>query len=228
MNDVQKVAYETLKSFVTVCNKLDLSFYLVNGSALGAKKYGGFIPWDDDVDVAMPRKDYEIFLEKAQDLLPENLFVQNYRTDPRFPFLYSKIRNSETAFIESSVRNLDMNHGMYIDVFPLDGYSDSVRFGRIKNICVKILFWFSFCALEHKASFKVNLRNAVLRFFGFHKRTGKALSTLERFVSDSREQTYLCNYADRQGKGCVLREWYGNGITVDFEGLTVKIPEKYD
>lgn len=228
MNDVQKVAFETLKNFVAVCEKMNLEFYLVNGSALGAKKYKGFIPWDDDIDVAMPRKDYEKFLQNAQDLLPEPYFVQNYRTDKDFPFLYSKIRNSETAFIESSVRNLDMNHGIYIDVFPLDGYSASAKFKKIKDICVKVLFWFSFCALEHKSSFKVNFRNSVLRLFGFHKRTDKALSLLEKLISDSSEAKFLCNYADRQRKGCILREWYGDGTPAEFEGIAVKIPEKFD
>ena len=67
MNDVQKVALETLKNFVAVCEKMNLEFYLVNGSALGAKKYKGFIPWDDDIDVAMPRKDYEKFLQIVQE-----------------------------------------------------------------------------------------------------------------------------------------------------------------
>ena len=79
MNDVQSVVFDILKQFLAICEKLNLRYYVVNGSALGAVKYKGFIKWDDDVDVAMPREDYQVFCEKAQELLPDNLFLQNYR-----------------------------------------------------------------------------------------------------------------------------------------------------
>ena len=75
MNELQQREFEMLKLFVGICEKLDLKYYLVCGSALGAAKYQGFIPWDDDIDVAMPRNDYETFLQKAQDMLPEWCFL---------------------------------------------------------------------------------------------------------------------------------------------------------
>lgn len=230
MNEVQKIVFDMFEHFSDVCNELGLRYYLVNGSALGAKKYGGFIAWDDDMDVAMPRKDYEVFLSKAQDFLPEEIFVQNYRTDPAFPFMYTKLRNSDTTFIEASVKKLKMNHGVYLDIFPLDGYdADSGISSQIKSLKIKVLHWLHFCALEDKSSLKIQIRNSVLRLFGFHKRTAKYLAKIEQIVSDSADDTeYLCNYSDRQGKGCILREWYGSGSKAKFEETDVIIPENFE
>lgn len=122
MNELQKIEFDMLKEVVRVCSELKLTYYLVCGSALGAIKYRGFIPWDDDMDIALPRRDYEIFIKEAQALLPENLFLQNYHTEPSFPQIFSKLRNSETTYIEKSVSKLPVNHGVYIDIFPLDEY----------------------------------------------------------------------------------------------------------
>lgn len=122
MTELQKKEFELLKYFIDICGKLNLRYYLVCGSALGAAKYKGFIPWDDDIDVAMPRDDYEVFLEKGSAFLPSYLFIQNYRTDPEFPMMMTKLRNSNTTFIEEMLKNIKMNHGVYIDIFPLDGY----------------------------------------------------------------------------------------------------------
>ena len=122
MTELQKAELDLLKYFIEICNKLDLKYFLVCGSALGAVKYNGFIPWDDDIDVALKRDDYEVFCSYAQNMLPSNIFLQNHNTEPGFPHIYSKLRNSDTTYIEMSAKKLDINHGIYIDIFPLDGY----------------------------------------------------------------------------------------------------------
>ena len=91
MTELQSVEFSLLKSFVNICDELGLTYYLVCGSALGAVKYSGFIPWDDDIDVALPRNDYELFCEKAPALLPAGYFLQNHKTDKNYPRIYSKI-----------------------------------------------------------------------------------------------------------------------------------------
>ena len=65
MNDLQKVEFELLKVFIDICEKLNLNYFLVCGSALGAVRHGGFIPWDDDMDVGMYREDYNKFMPKT-------------------------------------------------------------------------------------------------------------------------------------------------------------------
>ena len=87
MTDLQKVEFEILKAFVGLCEELGLRYYLVCGTALGAVKYQGFIPWDDDVDVALPRSDYEVFCEKSTGSFTRVLFSSDlsYRSEvPQF------------------------------------------------------------------------------------------------------------------------------------------------
>lgn len=225
MNDIQKELIKILETVQQVCDELELTYYLVNGTALGAKKYGGFIPWDDDVDIAMPRKDYDVFCAKAQERLPEYLFLQNYKTDCRFPLLYSKIRNSNTTFIENGVQEFDMNHGIYIDVFPLDGYPEG-RLNRLILRCkMKIYSWMQFCGFSGSGG----VHKSILRKMGFHKRTAKTLAGMEKTIRRFEHCTNIsCDYADRQGRGCVPWDYYGDGQFVKFEHLQIKIPSQID
>ena len=94
MNELQEKEFELLKIFVEICKKLNINYYMVCGTALGAVKYNGFIPWDDDIDVALCRKDYETFCESAQSYLPNGLFLQTYKTDKQFPHVFAKLRDS--------------------------------------------------------------------------------------------------------------------------------------
>lgn len=121
MTELQEIEFGLLQQFLSVCEQLNLTYYLVCGSALGAVKYGGFIPWDDDIDVALPRKDYEIFCREAPRILPEWCFLQNYHSEPQYYLLGSKLRDSRTTYIEMMTDHLKINQGVFIDIFPLDG-----------------------------------------------------------------------------------------------------------
>ena len=229
MDDIQKVSFDLLQTFIYVCDKLKLDWFLVNGSALGAVKYNGFIPWDDDIDVALKRKDYEIFLENAQKILPDHIFLQNYRTEKDFPKIFSKLRNSNTSFIEKSVERLNINHGIYIDIFCLDNFPDDsteqVKFKR-KN---KLLLWKTMCALDDRSKLKIRVRNAVFRALGYHKRTSESFAKLEKLISGFEESSLICNHGDRMGAKQVMpKEIYGKGSKAMFEGIEVKVPEKID
>lgn len=85
MTPLQEKELALLKEFIAICDRLQLRYYLVCGSALGAVKYQGFIPWDDDVDVALPRKEYEIFLAEAPSMLPPQFFCRIIAATRRFP-----------------------------------------------------------------------------------------------------------------------------------------------
>ena len=231
MNDLQKVEYEILKVFIDICDKLDLQYFLVCGSALGAAKYKGFIPWDDDMDVALPRSDYEIFCQKAQAMLPEYLFLQNSNTDKYYPLIFSKIRHIGTTFIEKPYAKTNMNHGIYIDVFPLDGYPDDF-YNQQKIEKEKQRYnLMRLCCLDVPRTWKTRLLVTGQRFFGFHKKPFKLVKRLEKYITmySTDNSDIWCNHGNWQGKlEYASRIQYGNGTWAEFEGLRVRIPEKYD
>ena len=231
MNELQKTELELLKSFIEICNKLNLKYFLVCGTALGAIKYGGFIPWDDDIDVALCRKDYEIFCEKAQGYLPDGVFLQTYKTDSNYPCIFAKLRNSQTTYIEKSCRNINMNHGVYIDVFPLDGYPESLKLQK-KLERKKLIYKLKLsCVYDMNFSFKGKMLRKILRICGVHKRTVTILDKYEKMISsypiDSSQ--IWCNHGNWQGKlEYAPKEQYGDGVMMNFEGITVRVPEKYN
>ncbi|MBP3706023.1 MAG: LicD family protein [Clostridia bacterium] len=225
---------ELLKVFIDVCEKLNLRYYLCCGSVLGAVKYQGFIPWDDDIDVCLPREDYDIFVKEAPGYLPSNLFLQNYKTDPEFPSVISKIRNSETTWIEEGVAHLNINHGIYLDVFPLDGYPKGQKEQR--NFEKKKMHFERIRAVSYKQrfNFKAIRTNLVLfanKLFGAYSSSASNIGRYEAFISSYPTQTsdIWCNHGNWQGSlEYAQKNQYGKGTQATFEGLRVIIPENYD
>lgn len=103
-----------------VCREHNLRYYIWAGTMLGAVRHNGFIPWDDDLDVAMPRKDYDLLMSHAKEWMQKPFEVVSYETDPEhYPLPFAKIQDSNTTLIER--KHLSYLGGIYIDVFPLDG-----------------------------------------------------------------------------------------------------------
>ena len=230
MNGLQKKEWELLKCFTEVCQRLGLTYYLVCGSALGAVKYGGFIPWDDDVDVGMLREDYEIFLEKAPALLPEHIFLQNYRTDPAFPAIFSKLRDSNTTYIECTAARLPIHHGIYMDIFPLDGYParkwDRWKLEGTKKICRGLLMAAFLPRHPWRRPFAL-----CLQYLGLGKCTARIARYYERAVSryPASGAAILASHGGWQGKlDYAPAAYYGFGTWGTFEGLEVRLPERGD
>lgn len=231
MNEIQSKAKDILKCFVDICNELEIKYFLVCGTALGAVKYEGFIPWDDDIDVGLLRPDYERFLKEAPKYLPEKYFLQNYKSDPAFPQPYSKLRDSETTFIEKNKAHLPMHHGIYIDVFPLDGYPADEKLQKKLEWQKRIWSWRWGCALEGKRGFFGTIHCTFFRMIGCHKRTARYVEGFEKAVSRwaPKDSAIWCNHGNWQGKlEYAPREQYGEGREAVFEGITVRIPENYD
>lgn len=127
MNDLQKCQLDILKAFIEVCEKNHLQYYLIGGSALGAIRHQGFIPWDDDIDVAMPREDYDKFVNLNHAFSDFRYFIQTYKTDRNYIYNYAKVRDSKTTFVENVFAHQHINHGVWVDVYPLDGMSYQVQ-----------------------------------------------------------------------------------------------------
>ncbi len=127
MNELQKKQLDLFKAFAKVCEKHHLQYFLVGGSALGAIRHKGFIPWDDDIDVGMPRKDYDQFMLLQEEFEGTPYFIQNFKTDPCYVYNYGKLRDSSTTFIENLYKYHRINHGIWLDIFPIDGFSKKVK-----------------------------------------------------------------------------------------------------
>lgn len=238
MTELQKKEYDMLCLLVNICNKLDLTYYLVCGSALGAVKYGGFIPWDDDIDVALPREDYERFLQEAPSMLPEWCFVQNYRTDPRCHALGTKMRDSRTTFVERMCENLNIHHGVFIDVFPLDGcwssqaeYKAFRKQRRIVDGKRRVHLTYRRFSPSGILPLRATFYYVINRCFGGYSDTAKAIGTFETLSASFPIATssLWCNHANSASElEYAPSDQYGKGIMVSFEGLEVRVPENID
>lgn len=123
---------EILLEIHRICMENHITYWLEAGTLLGAVRHKGFIPWDDDCDISMPRKDYEKFLEIAQDKLPKNMFLQTTETDPVYPLPWAKIRKDGTLLIETGETGKEnYHHGIFVDIFPYDYYESAEVIGKL-------------------------------------------------------------------------------------------------
>ena len=139
LRDVQKVQLEILLEFDRICRKHGLKYLLFAGTLLGAVRHKGFIPWDDDIDVCMLRGDYERFLTVCKDELSAELFLQTTDTDREYPLQFAKLRKNNTRFVEKSMSDLKIHHGVFIDIFPLDNVMPHSFIGRFQQISLYVL-----------------------------------------------------------------------------------------
>ncbi len=231
MNALQAKECDMLRTLLEICDRLNIPCYLICGSALGAVKYGGFIPWDDDVDVALLRPDYERLLQQGQALLPDGLFLQTFRTDPPYPHIYAKLRDSRTTFVERGVAHLAINHGVYIDIFPLDGYPTGHMAACLLEIRKWVLSHQLACTFEKPPSRAGAMLWRLHRMMGCHRRTARLAARYEHVITRyfPNNTPLLCNHGNWQGKldYCESRV-FGCGVPACFEGLDVRVPEMYD
>ncbi len=139
LQEHQQALTVLLREFDRICKKLDIPYFLFAGTMLGAVKYQGFIPWDDDLDVAMMRQDYQRFLREAPQYLGERFYLQAEHS-AHWTMFYSKLRLNGTACIEGyHPRDIQTHRGVYMDIFPLDRASDHQVIRRVQWLCSKVL-----------------------------------------------------------------------------------------
>ena len=119
---------EILDEVVRICDKHNLDYFLVGGTCLGAVRHKGFIPWDDDIDIAMLREDYEKFMLIAIDEINDKYFIQCPLTDKKYYLGFIKVRKNNTTFIQEQEKKEinDSHQGFFIDIFPLD-YTNNIN-----------------------------------------------------------------------------------------------------
>ena len=126
MNRLQENILEVYKPVKELCDTHGLRYFAIGGTCIGAVRHEGFIPWDDDMDIAMPREDYNRFLELAKDNLPSHLEVFNGSDKDHSDFTFTKIHNNRTMFTSTFLENFpDSYTGVFLDVMPIDGLPDN-------------------------------------------------------------------------------------------------------
>lgn len=224
LQQLKAVELTLLRAFLRVCEQLNLNYFFLEGSLLGAVRHSGFIPWDDDIDVGLFREDYEILMAQGQALLPDGLFLQNFATDPEYPHPFAKLRCDGTLFLEHSLKNCRIHHGIYIDIFPLDYYPETrQRWFQLKNLLLKLRISFAFSpdVLSPAVRFA---RWFTLPLFPSLKEAVRKRDALYR-SSASGDRVASHGGAWRE-KEIVPAHWYGEGMELLFEGIPIRVPKE--
>lgn len=227
MTQINKIQLNIFRSFIDVCDKLNLTYYMVHGSLLGTLRYKGFFPFDDDIDVAMPRRDYDKFISEGQKFLPRHLFIQSYETEEQFPLAFAKIRNSDTAFIQPLLKKCSVNMGIYIDVFPIDYFPEKKSKQKWLQFKEKLLTYKINSKLVNKAN--CNFFKRLFYFFvsiftvSISKNIKKRAELYKKI--DKSSNVVIVGAKDKE-KG-IPAQWFEKCCVMDFEGVQVKCPAFY-
>ena len=227
LDKLKLIELDILNETISVCKKLNIRYYVLGGTLLGAVRHKGFIPWDDDIDIGMLRPDYDVFVEKAPQYLGRHLFLQTHKTDPQFFQGFAKIRNSDTTFIETVCKTKKMNHGIYIDVFPLDivQRKDDLLFNSLKFM-LSVRIFAEFLPDQHRS---VIGRIGVLCSKLLFPSAERAFQKREALYRLPKRGEYIANHNGAWGKKEIVpARWYGEGTPLEFEGLQVMAPKEYD
>ena len=134
---------DILSAIDETCRKHSLTYYIIAGTQLGAVRHKGFIPWDDDADICMPHRDYDLLIEHSKEWLPERYEMVCAENDKDYPQPFAKIQDAQTTIIEHA--HLRYLGGVYVDVFPVDGMPENKMAQRLhylhyKHLC-KLLYF---------------------------------------------------------------------------------------
>ncbi len=230
LEEVHAAEIKILEHFISFCTKNNLKYYLIYGSCLGAIRHDGFIPWDDDIDVGMPREDFEKF-HKLYKNEEEPFFLQTYETDPEYYQYYSKLRDSSTSFIEYDTIDLDINKGIFIDIFPIE-YSSKCNF--LELLSLNKLYILQKCNILLKNPTHVLKNKLSIRIIKWVNRNifKNSINNYIRKVAVKRTQK-KCKYysiiALKISKKNLLPSFvFDMGIIKKFENLDACVPYDFD
>lgn len=124
LQKIHQIQLNMLKSLHQCCRENGLRYIAISGTLLGAVRHKGFIPWDDDMDIALVREDYERLISILHEHPIPGCFLQEFRTDPHYHQPYAKLLKNDTVLIEEMRKNSKARSGIFIDIFPLDHVDD--------------------------------------------------------------------------------------------------------
>lgn len=243
LRQAQLIDLRTLRIIDYICNKNNINYWLDSGTLLGAVRHGGFIPWDDDIDIAMTREDYEKFIRIAEDELPGSLFMQNFETTPYASNTWTQIKDRKSIIVLE--KDAEYHQGIYIDVFPMDCYSVN-KFKRFfSEQLLDYLYVYSYAVnaplkkpLASGLNFKNNLIKILLKiiFFPFLIFNKKVIYNINIKTREKRINRLKKNPRVIYGYGAdvlnynqIYKEEYIFPLKkISFEGYEFNAPNDYD
>ncbi len=231
LKDIKILMLEMLDEIDEFCRNLDIKYFLVGGSLLGAIRHNGFIPWDDDIDIGMPRKDYEKFIQTFTSETGVTKIV-GFNNTKNYIWPFAKAIHTKTILIEKGCEKCPI--GVYIDIFPIDKiegtYEDACkRVAKVQKY--KKLLTLKHLSISKKRSF---LKNLVI-FFGkglnivSDKYLIKKINNIISIDRDSQNTEYMCNFVGAWGgKEIMPAECFSETDRRSFENREYNILKNYD
>lgn len=231
LRKLQMVQLELLVEVERICRKCDIQYNIVAGTLLGAVRHGGYIPWDDDADVALLRPEYEKFRRACKlELDKSRFYFQDHRNTKGYRWGYGKLRRKDTLFLREYQEHMPYKQGVFIDIFPLDGVPDNYFLRSLKNFecfCVRKIFWSRVGKIAEKNFWKRQAyklldnipEEPVFRYYhAMIRRAGRHKTRMVRilmFPTPNNEYGYY-------------RCWYENSTDTVFEGKVFQGIKDYD
>ncbi len=228
---LQLTELEMLQEIDRICRKCNIHYNIIAGTLLGAVRHGGFIPWDDDADVALLRPEYEKFRRACKtELDTSRFYFQDHRNTPGYRWGYGKLRRKNTLFLREHQEHMPYEQGVFIDVFPLDYVPDNY-YRRCGHNFVCFLYRKVFWSEVGKVADKSFLMRWLYGIMS--KVPEKQLKrSFNRFIKKSdRKKTgwvRILTFPTPNKAYGYRAEWYKNSAPIDFEGVTFIGIRDYD
>ena len=220
---------DILVAFDQVCREHHLRYYLWAGTMLGAIRHKGFIPWDDDADVAMPREDYDQLIAHSEEWLPRPMEMTCLEKNPRFTGTYAKMIDASTTIIERY--DFMSVGGIYIDIFPLDGMPGKGLKAKMQakrfSLVRKLAYFCNRNPFKHGSGPSSWIPRLVQHCYTNEELQQKGIALMKTYPYATAE--YVCDYDDG-APGIMPKVYVGEPVPVEFEGkqlMGVAQPDKY-
>ena len=229
---VWAIEIDLLLQLDRVCKKHNLKYFLMFGSLLGAIRHNGYIPWDDDLDVGMPRKDYETLLKIGPQELNYPYFFQIPETDPGYYYTFAKIRNSNTSAFSQLFQYQRFNMGLLLDIFPVDVCDMSDVFDNYNRIQTLTRENTTYMRMSNHFLSDVD-RERVRNYHGGVPyetyREIQRIATMHENNQDEYDKRIVAVFTGYKCEKMIFdAEDFASTVFHDFEGFSVPIPVGYD
>lgn len=231
LRQVQLIQLEMLSEVDRICKKCGIKYNIIAGTLLGAIRHKGYIPWDDDADVALLRDEYEKFRKACETELDTSRFLfQDHRNTEGYRWGYGKLRRKDTLFLREHQEHMPYMQGVFIDIFPLDNVPNNYILRCIHNFkcfCIRKALWSEVGKISDKKWIKRKIYKLVNKisldyiFKVYDKLMKKGNKKVSKYVRILTFPTPNKTYG-------YLKKWYENSIDIEFEGRNFKGIEEYD